>query len=95
MAANANVIAARLLAKGQDGRPLPAVSGEETDEQLRQLVFDMSGKCPVGKNHPHCPFNMLGGLSRTSLRTFVTAMNRQALLNLFDLERNCRCQPHP
>jgi hypothetical protein len=33
---------------------------------------------------------MLGSLSLNSLRTFVTTLNRQALLDLFDLERNCR-----
>lgn len=85
-----NTVAARFLTKGPDGRLLPAVTGEETDEELRELVFRLAEQCPIGKKHPHCPFCMLGGLSLNSLRTFATSLNRRALLNLFELERNCR-----
>jgi hypothetical protein len=78
------------LTKGPDGQLLSAITGEETDDELRELIFCLAERCPVGKKHPHCPFCMLGGLSLNSLRTYATSLNRRALLDLFDLERNCR-----
>jgi hypothetical protein len=66
------------------------ITGLETDTKLRMLVMQFVAKCPAGEHHAHCPFRTLSGLSYGSLDTLLKDMSREALLELFELERECR-----
>lgn len=68
----------------------PLITGHETDEKLRALAMQFVAKCPAGQHHAHCPFRALSGISYSALTNLLASMHRQALLELFEIERECR-----
>ena len=80
----------RILTKGLDGKFPPIITGEESDEDLRRLALEVPVSCPLHEQHDHCPFMILGGLSRHVVHDLVAGMNREALLFLFASEHECR-----
>ena len=85
-----STLARRATAKDANGRLLLLVTGEETDQALKDLIMQICLQCPLNLAHFHCPFHILGSLSHTSLNSTVQGMSREACLNLFELELECR-----
>lgn len=85
-------IADRLAASGLDGEPLSLLTGKETLEELRALVFQLSKGCPNQQKHVPCPFAMLASLTHASLTSLVKNLSHQACVDLFQLELTCRSQ---
>ena len=83
-------ISFRLGTVGGDGKPLSAITGEETDEELRALAVSFTGQCPAGRQHCQCPFRLLNAISYASLNHLLGSMNRGSLLELFAMECECR-----
>ena len=69
---------------------MPLISGQESLEELRQMVIEFCHVCPAKQIHLECPFHIMGTLSRDSLASFVNSLTRQACVNLFQLELDCR-----
>ncbi len=80
----------RMTIRGADGKFSTIITGQESDAGLRQMVLEISLRCPLSQTHAHCPFYMLGGLSRTSLEHLVYGMKREAMVFLFDAECELR-----
>ena len=78
---------------GPEGKLLSAITGDESDAELRRLVVKLSNQCPLEKDHEDCPFRMLQGLSNVALENVVNQMDRQTLLELFKRETECRNTP--
>lgn len=85
-----DVVKTRLGTVGAVGNALSAVTGEETDEELRALAVNFTGQCPVGRQHCQCPFRLLNAISYASLKNLLASMNRESLLELFAMECDCR-----
>ena len=68
------------------------ITGEETLEELRNMIVELSEACPSGWNQPHSPFQILSGLSYASLTNLVKNLPRESCLNLFELELESRSQ---
>jgi len=83
-------IQARLGARGPDGEPLLLITGQESLAELRQMIIEFSYACPKKQIHLECPFHILGTLSHTSLASFVNGFSREACVDLFQMERECR-----
>jgi len=90
-----DILKQRMTTRGPDGNLLSAITGQETDVELRRLLLEFSRQCPLSFTHPHCPFCMLGGLSRTSLENLAYGMKRPAIIFLFDTERELRNEKFP
>jgi hypothetical protein len=71
---------------------LSAITGHESDEELRELVLEFCRRCPAHMQHNHCPFHLLGGLPPDTLKNLVKDMNRQTMLYLFESEQRLRNQ---
>ncbi len=84
------IIRQRMIIPEPDGRFQSIITGQEPDAKLRQLLLEFSLRCPLSQTHAHCPFCMLGGLSRTSLEHLVYGMKREAMVFLFDAEYELR-----
>jgi hypothetical protein len=82
----------RLSLVGPDGNLLPAIHGNESDAELRELVLEFSRGCPIKLQHSHCPFCLLGGLPPDTLRNLARTMSRQTMLYLFETEYRLRNQ---
>jgi hypothetical protein len=95
MGVKLDILKQRMLTRDEDGKLLPAITGEESDAELRQLVLELSTRCPLAQAHAHCPFCMLGGLSRTTLENLVFGMKRDAMTFLFDAECELRNEKLP
>jgi hypothetical protein len=95
MGVKLDILKQRMTTRGYDGKLQPAITGEESDAELRQLVLELSQSCPLAQAHAHCPFCMLGGLSRTTLENLVYGMKRDAMVFLFDAERELRNEKLP
>jgi hypothetical protein len=67
-----------------------AMTGAETDGELRDLAFDLALHCPMRNIATDCPFQLLSKLTPASLQNTLAQMRRQSLLELFELERECR-----
>ena len=80
----------RMTNLGADGKFPSIITGQETDAALRQMVLEFSSRCPLSQTHAHCPFCMLGGLSRTTLESLVYGMKRDAIIFLFEAECELR-----
>ena len=80
----------RLGTVGGDGKPLSAITGEETEKELRALAVSFTGQCPAGRQHCQCPFRLLNAISYASLNNLLNGMNRESLLELFAMECECR-----
>jgi hypothetical protein len=87
---NIQLLRERMTLRGADGKFSAIITGQESDAGLRQMVLEISLRCPLGQTHAHCPFCMLGGLSRTSLENLVYGMKREAMVFLFDAECELR-----
>jgi len=83
-------LAKRLTAKGPDGKLLNLVRGDETTEELRELIIQLSQSCPAGNKHRSCPFCTLAGLTYNSLTNLVNKMPHEGCLELFEMEQVCR-----
>jgi hypothetical protein len=80
----------RMTIPGPNGKFQPIITGQEPDAALRQMVLEFSSRCPLSQTHAHCPFCMLGSLSRTTLENLVYGMKREAMIFLFDAECELR-----
>lgn len=76
--------------KDSMGNPVMLVNGDETLEDLRDLIIQLTDKCPLGKSHFSCPFRMLSGLTPGSINRTVQSMSRESCLQLFVMELECR-----
>ncbi len=72
--------------------PLPA--GQETLEELRELILQLALIGPAQHSQPTCPFRILSNLTYASLTHLVAGMSRETCLHLFDGEEPCICQTH-
>jgi len=93
MALDWDVVRFRLSARGADGKLLSAVTGNETDEELRELALHFVEMCPAGQQRSErsgCPFRILNQLYHGSLKNLVNGMTRKALLGMFELEWEVR-----
>ena len=85
----------RMEAVGENGKQLSLLAGTETLDELKYLILQLTRECPAQRNHPHCPFRLLAGLSYGSAVRMINDMSRETCLNLFELELNCRSQAQP
>lgn len=83
-------VQARLAARGPEGVFLPLVAGQESLEELRQMVIEFCHVCPAKQIHLECPFRIMGTLAHDSLAALVNSLTREACVNLFQLELECR-----
>jgi hypothetical protein len=83
------VIRSRITTRGPDGLFLPAITGNESDEELRALVNEFIQKCPLKQEH-NCPFRILGGLSSDSQKSVVSKLKREDIIAFFEMERESR-----
>lgn len=80
----------RLAARGPEGKPLSLLTGQETLAELRNMIVELSREGPTGLENPGCPFRMMSGLTYASLTNLVNHMPREACVDLFEMELNCR-----
>jgi len=85
-----DAIRATLSATDRAAEPCSVLTGQETDEELRELALRFSQQCPIGELSRHCPFYLLNGLHYATAKDIVDKMSRQSLLEMFDEERQCR-----
>jgi epoxyqueuosine reductase QueG len=85
-----NRIEGRLRQRDADGRFLTAVTGEESVEELREIAEQMTYFCPAAHAAVGCPFDRLSKLTDQSLHSALAHMSREDLLELFEMERECR-----
>lgn len=86
-----NVIKRRLLTRGPEDQWLSAISGNETDAELREIITRfVEFQCPIHEQQEGCPFQTLGGLTHASLNHFIAELKRDSLLFLFAAELECR-----
>ncbi len=71
------------------------MSEEEPLNVLREQILGLTYKCPKGAYTGDCPFGILRGLSHESRRSTLAQMDRENLLNLFDLPLTCACLADP
>ena len=91
-----DTVAARLSTQGSDGKFHSAITGNESEKELRELVEAFIEKCPCSREHIHCPFYILRGLYHASLKTLLDGLTRQGLVGLFEIEcelRNAKTHP--
>lgn len=93
MAVNWQAVAKRVTTLGEDGKYLPAITGDESLEDLREMILHMSEACPLGQNCMYCPFRIMQGLSSTTLEELITGLDRLGCLDLFAMEHACRNDP--
>ena len=77
---------------GLAGQARPLITGQETLSELRQLIIDYSQASPANQMFQTGPFHIMGTLSLASLTTLVNSLSREACLDLFKMEQNCRAQ---
>jgi hypothetical protein len=90
MAINWDRVVARLSMRGPDGRLLSAITGEETEAELRVLAMRLAHGCPYRQQHPGCPFCSLRHLYHRSLQSLLDSVSQKALMGLFELEWEVR-----
>ena len=82
----------RLLAQGPGGKFSSLVSGQESEQEVKRVIFRLVQEfqhqqhCPAGKAHPECPFRIMAGLSHASVKDLVHSMPLQDCLELFEME---------
>ncbi|HUC86071.1 MAG TPA: hypothetical protein VL970_12815 [Candidatus Acidoferrales bacterium] len=69
---------------------MPAVTGDESDDELREMVVEFASEYFGCQNDIDCPFRRLNGLTFNSLRHLLEGMDRPSILGLFDLECESR-----
>ena len=85
-----SVIEAMLLTKDPNDKLVPAITGNESETELRENILHIIENCSAVKNHPHCPFRLLGNIPPYSAKNLVDALKHQNLLSLFEAEHQCR-----
>jgi len=90
MALNWDLIVKRLSTCGPDGKLLSAITGDETEGELRALVVRLAQSCPICQEHFGCPFRSLHHLYHATLQAWLNGMSRPALVGLFELECEAR-----
>jgi hypothetical protein len=93
MVLNGAVAVARLTSRGQNGKLQSAITGEETDDELRAMARWFITACPTNLQHPRSPFRILSRLYHGSLEVLIKGMTRAALLGLFECEFEVRNAP--
>ena len=83
---------ARLKQQDAEGRYLMAVEGNEPVEELREIAEQIMHVCPAAHAAVGCPFDQLSKLTDESMHTALAHMNREDLLELFEMERECRAK---
>ena len=83
----------RLAARGPRGEHLSLLTGQETLEELRYLIIQLSTRCRDQPNQPQCPFRLLSSLSYAAMTSMVKDLPRITCLDLFQMELECRSQP--
>ncbi len=81
-----DLMKASLVTVDRAAEPHSVLSGQETDKELRELVLQLTQRCPVGELNRHCPFYTLNGLSYETVKNIVEQMSRNSLLEMFDEE---------
>jgi hypothetical protein len=76
-------------------RLLSALTGEESDAELRTLATQFTRACPLNQQQDACPFCTLRHLYYRSLQTLLGGITRTALVGLFELECEVRNQADP
>lgn len=89
-AANCAITAAKLSIRGPDGRLQPAITGFESDAELRGIVVGFIEHCSASKRNPRCPFRILKYAYKDSLSDLMAGMTRAALLSLIEMEVKTR-----
>lgn len=84
----------RASVKDSIGEPLMLINGDESTEDLKDLILQLTQRCPLGDDHFHCPFQILSGLTPASIARTVQGLTREACLQLFEMELECR-KLHP
>jgi hypothetical protein len=83
---------ARLLARGPGGEFTSLVSGQESEQEVKRIIFRFvqefqhRQRCPVGETHPGCPFRIMAGLSHASVKDLINSMPLKDCLQLFEIE---------
>jgi hypothetical protein len=72
------------------GEYVSFIDGNETVEQLRELVMHLTLHCPLGLHQSGCPFSILSGISYESLKQAIGKMSREDCIDLFEMERAVR-----
>ena len=80
----------RLQLKAPDGKYFPAHTGTETDEELRELIYQLVQNCNPQCAYDVCEFRGLKWLSLPHLRRFTDDLNRKTCLEMLEAERVCR-----
>jgi hypothetical protein len=80
----------RLAARGPAGNPLPSITGQESVEELRQLIIEFSQNSLAQSNQLDSPFHIIGTLSYASMTTLINNLSHKNCLELFRMERECR-----
>lgn len=83
-------LADKVASREPEENPAMLVSGQETTENLKDLIIELTQQCPWGNNHFQCPFRILSGLTHGSIIRTVQALSRESCLELFKMERECR-----
>ena len=85
-----NRAVARMKIKDADGNFLSAITGSESDAELRELITNLACHCFECGSRAHCPFQMLNKLTYESRKQLVDTMQRPTMLMLFETELECR-----
>lgn len=83
-------LAEQAATKNPQGEPLSLIKGNETTEELKDLIIRLIQKCPAGKAHFQCPFRIMSSLSLDAINQTVQSLSRESCLKLFEMERECR-----
>jgi hypothetical protein len=87
---NRNNTFRRISSKGQEDTFLPAFCGGETEQELRELVLQLTLTCSAARSLPDCPIRQLKGLSNVTLRNTVNRWSPETCLELLQEECTCR-----
>lgn len=80
------------MARGPQWEHLSLLAGNESVAELRNLIALLCQECPASRNHFHCPFRVMSGLSYATMTEVVKNLPRESCLSLFEMELNCRAQ---
>ena len=69
---------------------MSAITGDETDDELRELALSFTLNCPANAQHPACPFRSLHNLYHVTVKALMNGMTRKELVGLFELECEAR-----
>ena len=76
--------------RGPDGKLLSALTGVETDAELRALATQFTSACRVDEHPEGCPFCKLSHLYHRSSQDLLHNVSPSALVGLFELECEVR-----